>query len=119
MLFLFVIIKLALDKAFKMDKDEIIIKVKQFAQKAAQEFPVKRIILFGSFVKGNFNENSDIDVAVIMNDLPDDILTSEFKLYKMRRDIDHRIEPLIFKSGEDKSGFLEEIMKTGLEIYAA
>ena len=102
-----------------MDKDEIIAKVKQFAQKAAQEFAVRRIILFGSFVRGNFNENSDIDVAVIMDDLPEDILTSEFKLYKMRRDIDHRIEPLIFKSGENRSGFLEEIMKTGLEIYAA
>ncbi len=102
-----------------MDKDEIIARVKQFAQKAAQEFQVKKIILYGSFVKGNFTEDSDIDVAVILDDLPEDILTSEFKLYKMRRDIDYRIEPLIFKSGEDKSGFLEEIMKTGLEIYRA
>ena len=102
-----------------MDKEEIIAKVKQFSQKAAQEFKVKKIILYGSFVNGNFTEDSDIDVAVILDDLPEDILKSEFKLYKMRRDIDHRIEPLIFKSGEDKSGFLEEILRTGLEIYPA
>lgn len=102
-----------------MDKDEIIERVKLFAQKVAQEFKVNKIMLYGSFVKGNFTEDSDIDAAVILDELPNDILNSEFELYKIRRDIDHRIEPLIFKSGEDKSGLLEEILRTGLEIYTA
>lgn len=102
-----------------MDKDEIIANVKQFAQKAAQEFHVRKIFLYGSFITGNFTRESDIDVALILDDLSEDLLASEFRLYKMRRDINHRIEPLIFISGEDKSGFLEEIIKTGLEIYSA
>ncbi len=100
-----------------MDKEEIISRVKKFAELAAKEFKVKKVILYGSFVKGNFTEYSDIDVAVILESMPEDVLSSEFKLYKLRRNIDHRIEPLIFETGKDKSGFLEEIMRTGLEIY--
>jgi predicted nucleotidyltransferase len=102
-----------------MDKDEIINKVKLFAKEASREFNIKKIILYGSFVNGNFTELSDIDVAIVLDDLPEDILNSEFKLYKMRRDIDHRIEPVIFAYGKDKSGFLEELLRTGLEIYPA
>ena len=97
-----------------MDKDEIINKVKLFAKEASREFNIKKIILYGSFVNGNFT-----DVAIVLDDLPEDILNSEFKLYKMRRDIDHRIEPVIFAYGKDKSGFLEELLRTGLEIYPA
>lgn len=100
-----------------MDKNEIIVLVKQFAQRAAYEFRVNKVILFGSFVRDKFTEDSDIDVAVILDELPEDILTAEFQLYKMRRDIDHRIEPVIFKSNDDRSGFLEEIIRTGLVIY--
>jgi predicted nucleotidyltransferase len=102
-----------------MDKDEIIRKVKQFAVKAASEFQVNKIILFGSFVKGTFSDRSDIDVAVILDSLDVDLLESEFKLFKMRRDIDYRIEPIIFIGEEDKSGFLEEILKSGTVVYQA
>ncbi|HAC64803.1 MAG TPA: DNA polymerase subunit beta [Cyanothece sp. UBA12306] len=37
---------------------EVIVKILQ------EEFRVKKIILFGSLVKGNFTEKSDIDLAV-------------------------------------------------------
>lgn len=102
-----------------MDKNEIIRIVKIFALKVANEFLVKKVILFGSYANETFTENSDIDVAVVLKGLEDDLLTSEFRLYKIRRDIDHRIEPVIFIENEDKSGFLQEIYRTGTIVYSA
>ena len=52
-------------------------------------------------------------------DKVDDILESEFILYKLRRDIDAGIEPVLFEAGsDDPSGFLAEIQKTGEVIYS-
>ena len=99
------------------DSDGIIKKVKVFAERAAAEFDVIQVILFGSFAHNRQDENSDIDVAVIIKDSDVNLIDSEFLLYKMRRDIDYRIEPLLFIGLEDKSGFLGEILRTGKVIY--
>ncbi len=40
-------------------------------------------------------------------------------LYKLRRHVDDRIEPILIDSNEDKSGFLDEILKHGQIIYSA
>lgn len=99
------------------DSDGIIKKVRIFAERAAAEFDVIQVILFGSFAQNRQDENSDIDVAVIIKDSDVNLIDSEFLLYKMRRDIDYRIEPLLFIGMEDKSGFLGEILRTGKVIY--
>jgi len=44
---------------------------------------------------------------------------SESKLFRLRRNIDARIEPILLEEKNDKSGFLEEILKTGEIIYSA
>ena len=31
---------------------------------AATEYPIKRVLLFGSYADGSFDENSDVDLAV-------------------------------------------------------
>lgn len=41
------------------------------------------------------------------------------KLFRLRREIDTRIEPALLEESNDKSGFLEEILKTGKVIYNA
>jgi hypothetical protein len=37
-------------------------------------------------------------------------------LWKIRREVDDRIEPILLEKKHDKSGFLEEITKTGILI---
>jgi predicted nucleotidyltransferase len=102
-----------------MDKATVIDKVKQYAGLVCDHFPVQKVILFGSYAKGTAHDNSDIDVAVIV-DKVDDFLESEFTLYKLRRDIDSSIEPILFEVGDaDRSGFLGEIQKNGEVIYSA
>ena len=76
-----------------------------------------KIILYGSFAKGNWNENSDIDVAIIVDKIEDDYLVLMKKLNKLTRDIDYRIEPVLLEPKDDISGFLTSVLHTGLLIY--
>jgi len=47
-----------------LDKEKIINFLKEEKQNLKKKFGVKRIALFGSYVKNKANENSDIDIAV-------------------------------------------------------
>ena len=103
-----------------MDKQIVIERVKQYADLVRQNFNVRKVILYGSYAKGTARENeSDIDVAIILDRLDDDLLMSEAKLFRLRRNIDIRIEPILLEESDDKTGFLDEIMKTGEIIYNA
>ena len=44
---------------------KVLKNIKKFTQRVKQKFEPQRIILFGSFARGNINEYSDVDVAVI------------------------------------------------------
>lgn len=100
-----------------MDKTEVIDLVKKYAEVVKNNFPVSMIVLYGSYVKGNIHKYSDIDVAVVVDSIDDDILESNAKLFRLRRDIDCRIEPILIEKNNNPSGFLEEILKTGEIIY--
>lgn len=102
-----------------MGKNEAIEKVKKYADTIILEFNPNMIVLFGSYAKGTEKEYSDIDVAVIVDEIKGNYLDVLSKLYKMRRKIDVRIEPHIFESGNDDSGMLHEILTTGNILYQA
>jgi uncharacterized protein len=100
-----------------MAQREIIEKLKNYKELLMPYYDLHKVILFGSYVKGNQNEYSDIDVAVIVNYINEDFFTYAPRLWRLRAEIDDRIEPILFnKSDPDYSGFLEEILKTGIEI---
>ena len=100
-----------------MDQNKIIDIVKRYAELVKQNYSVNQIYLFGSYAKGNAREESDIDVAVILNKIGDDYLELSTKLFQLRRKIDLRIEPVLLELNNDISGFLNEIQKNGLQIY--
>jgi len=102
-----------------MDKATAIKRVKQYADVIMQHFDVKKIILYGSYSRDNARKDSDIDVAVVLSRVDGDFLMSEAKLFRLRREIDPRIEPILLEESNDKSGFLEEILKTGEIIYSS
>ena len=101
-----------------MDKTEVIKKVKKYAQVVKEKFPVRMIILFGSYARGCAREHSDIDVAVVVDHNDEDYLESRQQLFKLGTDIDCRIEPILIERNQKyHSGFLEEIRKTVEIIY--
>lgn len=101
-----------------MDKGRIIECVRAFAERARQDLDVRQVILFGSYAKGTATDESDIDVAVVTDTPPEDWLEASANLFRLRRDIDLAIEPVLIDSSSDRSGFLEEIRKTGELIYS-
>jgi predicted nucleotidyltransferase len=101
-----------------MDKKTVINKVKEYAELVKKAFPVRMIILFGSYAKNCAGEHSDIDVAVVVDRNDQDYLESRQQLFKLGTDVDCRIEPvLIERNQKDLSGFYEEIRNTGEIIY--
>jgi len=55
-----------------MDKTEIIIKLSKYKHLLARHFDLDSVILFGSYAKGTQREDSDIDVAVVVNSIQGD-----------------------------------------------
>lgn len=96
-----------------MDKKEAVRIAKKFAKVVVKYFQVKSIILYGSYAKNNFREHSDIDIAVIVDKINEDFLKASSLLFKLRHDIDNRIEPVLLEEKNDVSGFLESIKQTG------
>lgn len=102
-----------------MGYEEVIDKTKKYSDRVVDFMKPKMIVLYGSYAKGIANEDSDIDIAVICDSIEDDFLEKSFQLFKLRRGIDSRIEPVLLEKSNDKSGFCEEILRTGKVIYSA
>jgi len=105
-----------------MDKREIIDIVNEFALKVVEKYDCVGIVLFGSYAKGSYHTDSDIDIAVILKDY-DNLMNIQLDLMKLRRKIDSRIEPHPIKESDFKEGgpLINEIKKYGeiININAA
>ncbi len=99
-----------------MDQREVIKKIVQYKQLLSKHFDIDEVVLFGSYAKGDQKEESDIDVAVIVKSLNNDFFTYAPLLWKLRREIDDRIEPILIERDKDESGFLQDILESGLVI---
>ena len=99
-----------------MDKNEAINKVRQYKSLLKDYFDLNQVYLFGSYAKETNKEDSDIDVAIVVNQLTGDYFSTTPLIWKLRRQIDDRIEPILIEKDNDKGGFLDEIRKHGIEI---
>ena len=99
-----------------MDKKEVVKKLKKFKRLLSKQMKFDELILFGSYAKGTQREDSDVDVAIVLDETNGDYFSTRPILWKISRIVDDRIEPLIFERKHDDSGFLEEVIKTGIVI---
>ncbi len=100
-----------------MDKTEAIKIAQRYASAVKSKFNYINIILFGSYAKGNFNEDSDIDIAIVFKDYSN-LMDMQLELMRLRRKIDSRIEPHPFRESEFElsNPIVNEIIKYGQEI---
>lgn len=100
-----------------MDK-KIIEIAGRYAREVINYLPVKMIILFGSYAKGKGSATtSDIDIAVVVDKFTGDYLKTSAELFNLVRRVDKKIEPVLLSMKNNKSGFLERILKEGKIIY--
>ncbi len=81
----------------------------------AEKLPLKALYLYGSYSKGNYREDSDIDIAVVVESLNDNYFEDTPLLWKLRRKISNLIEPVLLI--EDMNNPLYcDIARTGILI---
>jgi predicted nucleotidyltransferase len=102
------------------EREHIIDKVKSYKKLVTENFPVQieQFWLFGSHAKNKAHKDSDIDIALVVNQLDKNysVLNTEPILWKLKRQIDFRIEPHVIARDTDYAGFLNEIQQTGILI---
>ncbi|NIA07968.1 MAG: hypothetical protein GWP14_10130, partial [Actinobacteria bacterium] len=69
-------------------------KVLKFSDMARGLYPVEKVLLYGSYAKGNAATDSDIDVAVVVN-MTDHLKRIEVtaRLFHFAGEVDAAIEP--------------------------
>ena len=102
-----------------MDKTDALNIAQRYAEIVKNNFGFQKLILFGSYAKGNPHKDSDIDIAVVFSDY-NNRLDRQVELMKLTRKIDSRIEPHPFREKEFElsNPFVNEIMTYGKEIVA-
>jgi len=102
-----------------MDK-EVNRTVKRFIDSVAKLQPgLISAFLFGSYAKGKQQSDSDIDVALVIDNLSDnDRFDIQVKLMLLASQIDNRIEPHPISKQDLNSNnpFAVEIRRTGIQL---
>jgi len=100
-----------------MDKGEALKIAKLYIDSISSRYNIKQAILFGSFAKGTNHKDSDIDIAIVINNIVD-IIDTQIEMMKLRRKIDLRIEPHPFKIDDfnQSNPVVNEIIKFGIQI---
>ncbi|MBN1638748.1 MAG: nucleotidyltransferase domain-containing protein [Ignavibacteriales bacterium] len=98
-----------------LEKD-VLEKIKNFINFLKdKKYKIKKIFLFGSYAKGNYNDDSDIDIAIVIDDMENFYLI-QFELLLIGCKFDSRIEPYPFYSEDfnESNPFAKEIIKMEL-----
>ena len=100
-----------------MDKSEALRIAENFVEKIQVNYKVSQAFLFGSYAKGTNHSESDIDIALIINNVPD-IIDAQIDLMKFRRGFDLRIEPhpFMLKDFTNSNPVVSEIIKYGIAL---
>ena len=100
-----------------LTRDEAIQLVRQYTRVISPRFNGQaKVVMFGSYSKGNPNKWSDIDVAVIVPTLPDDQwLDTSIALGMDVNEVSMLIEPVLM--AEDHwSPLYDDVMRTGIAV---
>lgn len=101
-----------------MDQREILEIAKKYIEFVrANKIGFEKAYLFGSYSKGTFNDDSDIDIAFVIKNLKDRF-NYQVNLLKLAYRIDARIEPHPIDISVlcPNDSFGNEILKHGIEI---
>ena len=95
--------------------DSILITIRNFWDALKDRYKVDHIYLFGSYANGSFNEWSDIDLAVIV----DDTDSHSRDIFSLGKEYDIRFDALGFRITDFKHSLLPiipEIKENGIQI---
>ena len=100
-----------------MDKAAAIKLAIKYLNFIKNKYDIRDAYLFGSFAKGTNQDDSDVDIAIVLN-TTGDIIDAQIELMKLRRKIDLRIEPhpFYYQDFNRNDPVVNEIMNYGINI---
>ncbi len=100
-----------------MDKKQALNIARNYVERIKEKYDLKKAMLFGSYVRGTNNIDSDIDIALVFGNISD-LIDMQIELMKLRRDVDLRIEPHPFKEEDfdNSDPIANEVIKSGIEL---
>lgn len=101
---------------YEMNRGEAIDKVRAYRLLLKEHFQLENVYLYGSYANGTNRDDSTIDVAVVVSRIKGDYFSVSPLLWKLRKQIDPRIEPILIERDFDDADFLKEVQKQGIEI---
>ena len=100
-----------------LDKKEVREIAIKYTDRVRQVYKPKQVIVFGSYIDGSPNADSDIDIAVIFDNVEGDWLETWGRLIGLREGISYDIETHMLDETCNRSGFLDHIRKNGEVIF--
>ena len=101
--------------------ENIINIVEDYLADLSLEIQIDKVVLFGSYAKGNYGVDSDVDLAIFSDSFKDmdRIESIKYLLKKARKYKGIDLQPISFtkKDYEEKMGIVEDVLKTGVEVY--
>jgi predicted nucleotidyltransferase len=89
---------------------------------------LEKVILFGSYARGDYDEESDVDIMVLADIAPEEIDKSRDKIRVLMKHIDleydllvclHMARSAVFHKYLDASPYYMNVQKEGVNLYAA
>jgi uncharacterized protein len=102
-----------------MDKTDAFRLTSQYLKKVVSSgINFREAWIFGSYIKGSQNENSDIDLAIVLDDSEVNLFDTEVKLMVIRNGEETIIEPHVFNKSDFESNnpFVQQIVRNGQKI---
>ena len=101
------------------DKNKIIeLLMDYISEVRAKGFEISAAYLFGSYAKGNAEEWSDIDIALISEDFEGNRFFDKEKIREAKFAIDYRISPFPYRPEDFTESWFarDEIVKHGIRV---
>jgi len=105
----------------KINFDEILGKLREYAKSKAAKYQARAIVLAGSLAKGRYTGTSDADILVVADNVPENVL-ERYALYaepKMPIDVEPRVyttQELVTKIRQGDR-FVLESLEVGIPLY--
>ncbi|MBU4484904.1 nucleotidyltransferase domain-containing protein [bacterium] len=97
--------------------------IQKYIEELVKQIPVKFIILYGSYAKGNPRDWSDIDLIVVSPAFKGGTEEDYLLLSRAARKITPQIEAIPLRPEDlenyEKGDFIDEVLKNGKKIYRA
>lgn len=100
--------------------DEIMRTVKDYAERL-QEYMAAEVWVFGSRIRGEYEDDSDLDIAVVSPEFDTDYFGANLKAHKALRGMDTAFDIEIHGFGvkrfRENTPLVSEIKRTGVQVF--